>query len=158
QVFFEDELQPVRERLQKSEGADTRGSPAILHAAHNLTLQPHRIRHSRQQHEDRNQDLHHRGQKKCKCAIHRFLRATRLPSCSATQQRTDYRLRVTRFDSQSKLSIQQLATTLAAQLSSRVAEQLMFSPPSLPNRWVPSRHGSRLPSSTCSRSVPMFRR
>ena len=57
QILFEDKLHSVRQRLQQAKGADPRRSPAILDVAHNLALQPHRIRHRREQHEECDHDL-----------------------------------------------------------------------------------------------------
>jgi hypothetical protein len=43
QVFLEEELGAVDERLQQAEGADAAGSPAVLHAADDLALQQHGV-------------------------------------------------------------------------------------------------------------------
>ena len=47
QVFFEDEFDAVRQRLQQSERPHAAGSPAVLDAPHHLALQQHRIGHGR---------------------------------------------------------------------------------------------------------------
>ena len=49
QVFLEEELDAVGERLQQAEGADAGGSPAVLDAAENLALQQHRVGDRREQ-------------------------------------------------------------------------------------------------------------
>ena len=43
QVFLEEELDAVGERLQQAEGADARGSPAVLHAAEDFALEQHGV-------------------------------------------------------------------------------------------------------------------
>ena len=57
QVFFEDELDAVGQRLQQAERAHARGSPAVLDVAHHFALQPDGVGHRREQHEDREHDL-----------------------------------------------------------------------------------------------------
>ena len=51
QIFFEKKFDSVGQRLQQPERPHPRGSPAVLHVAHDLALQPNRIGHRRQQHE-----------------------------------------------------------------------------------------------------------
>ena len=43
-VFLEQELDAVGQRLQQAKWADPRGPPAILHVADDLALQPHGVR------------------------------------------------------------------------------------------------------------------
>src|SRR5580704_4951978 len=52
QIFFEDELDAVGERLQQAERSDARGTPAVLNVRRNLALQPDAISHRRQQDKD----------------------------------------------------------------------------------------------------------
>ena len=65
QVLFEDKLHSVRQRLQQAKRADPRGSPAILNVAHNLALQPHRVRDRRKQHAECDHDLNDGNENEC---------------------------------------------------------------------------------------------
>ena len=56
-VFLEEELDAVGERLQQAEGADARGSPAVLHAAEDFALQQHRVGDGRQRDDQHDGDL-----------------------------------------------------------------------------------------------------
>ncbi len=49
EVFLEEELDAVGERLQQAEGADAEGSPAVLDAAEDLALKQDRVGDRRQQ-------------------------------------------------------------------------------------------------------------
>ena len=62
QVFLEEELHAVGQRLQQPERADARGSPAVLDAADNLALQPDGVGHGGQQHDQRDHDLDQRDE------------------------------------------------------------------------------------------------
>ena len=53
EVFLEEELDAVGERLQQAEGADAGGSPAVLDAAEDLALQQHRVGDRRQGNDER---------------------------------------------------------------------------------------------------------
>ena len=80
QVFFEKKLHAIRQRLQQSERADARGSPAVLHVPDNFALQPDGIGHRRQQHEQRQHDLNERNDNEvadAQCSEYFFLR----PAC-----------------------------------------------------------------------------
>ena len=57
QIFFEDKLHSVCQRLQQAKRADPRGSPAILNMADNLALQPDRVRDGREQDAECDYDL-----------------------------------------------------------------------------------------------------
>ncbi len=61
QILFEKKLDSVRRRLQKPERPDPRGSPAVLHVADHLALQPNRVSHRGQQHEKDQRRLDHRN-------------------------------------------------------------------------------------------------
>ncbi len=64
EIFLEEELDAVGERLEKAEGADARGSPAVLHAAENLALKQNGVSHSRQRNDEYDDDLEDREQQK----------------------------------------------------------------------------------------------
>ena len=57
QVFFQDELDAVSQRLQQAEGADACGSPAVLYAGHQLALEQSGIGHARKHDEHDQHDL-----------------------------------------------------------------------------------------------------
>ena len=57
QVFLEEELDAVGERLQKAEGADAGGAPAILHATEDLALEQHGVGDGRQGDDEDHQQL-----------------------------------------------------------------------------------------------------
>ncbi len=65
QVFLEEELDAVGERLQQAEGADARGSPAVLHAAEDLALEQHGVGDRRQGDDEDDDDLEDAEQQKC---------------------------------------------------------------------------------------------
>ena len=65
EVFLEEELDAVGERLQQAEGADARGSPAVLHAAEDLALQQHGVGDRRQRDDEHDDDLEDAEQQKC---------------------------------------------------------------------------------------------
>ena len=65
QVFLEEELDAVGERLQQAEGADARGSPAVLDAAEDLALQQHRVGDRRQRDDEHDDDLEDAEQQEC---------------------------------------------------------------------------------------------
>jgi hypothetical protein len=48
QVFFQEELCAVDQRLQQAKRSNAAGSPPVLHVANYLALQQHRIGHTRQ--------------------------------------------------------------------------------------------------------------
>jgi len=62
QVFLEEELDAVGERLQQAEGADTRGSPAVLHATDELAFEQHRIGDRGERDDQHHDDLEDRQQ------------------------------------------------------------------------------------------------
>ncbi len=65
EVFLEEELDAVGERLHQAEGADAGGSPAVLDAAQDLALQQHRVGDRRQGNDDDDQDLEDAEQQEC---------------------------------------------------------------------------------------------
>ena len=65
EVFLEEELDAVGERLQQAEGADARGTPAVLHAAEDLALQQHRVGDGHQGDDEHDDDLEDAEQQKC---------------------------------------------------------------------------------------------
>ena len=56
-VFLEEELDAVGERLEEAEGADARGSPAVLHAAEDLALEQHGVGDGRERDDEHHSDL-----------------------------------------------------------------------------------------------------
>ena len=60
EVFLEEELDAVGERLQQAEGADAAGSPAVLHAAEDLALQQHGVGDRRERDDEHDGDLEDR--------------------------------------------------------------------------------------------------
>ena len=60
EVFFEQKLESVGRGLQQSKRADPRGSPAILHVAHDFALQPDRVGDRGEQHDQNDRRLDHR--------------------------------------------------------------------------------------------------
>ena len=65
EVFLEEELDAVGQRLQQAERADARGSPAILDAAQDLALEQHRVGDRRQRDDQDDHDLEDAEQQKC---------------------------------------------------------------------------------------------
>ena len=65
QVFLEEELDAVGERLQQAEGADAGGAPAVLHAAEDLALEQHRVGDRRQRDDEHDDDLEDAEQQEC---------------------------------------------------------------------------------------------
>ena len=57
QIFLEEELDAVSERLQQAEGADAAGSPAVLHAAEDLALKQHGVGDRGQREHEDDEDL-----------------------------------------------------------------------------------------------------
>ena len=65
QVFLEEELDAIGERLQQAEGADAGGSPAVLDAAEHLALEQHRVGDRRQRDDEHDGDLEDAEQQEC---------------------------------------------------------------------------------------------
>src|ERR1700682_2232019 len=61
EVFLEQELDPISQRLQQTERAHSGGSPPVLHVADNFALQPDGVSHCRQQHEECQHSLDERN-------------------------------------------------------------------------------------------------
>ncbi len=72
QIFLQQKLDSVGERLQQSEWTDARGSPAILHAAHDLALQPHGVGDDGEQNAESDGDLDYRDDQKSQSAHRRI--------------------------------------------------------------------------------------
>ena len=66
QVFFEQKLNTVCGRLQQAKWADPRRSPAILHVADDLALEPDGVGDGSQQDEQRDPGLDHGYDHECK--------------------------------------------------------------------------------------------
>ena len=64
EVFLEEGLGAVDERLQKAEGADAAGAPAILDAAHQLALEQHGVGDAQQHHHRDHGDFEQAPKKK----------------------------------------------------------------------------------------------
>ncbi len=62
EVFLEEELDAVGERLQQAEGADARRAPAVLHAAEQLALEQHRVGDRGEGDDEHDHDLEDREQ------------------------------------------------------------------------------------------------
>src|SRR5215468_8875477 len=62
QIFFKEKFHSVGGRLQQSEWAYTSWSPAVLHVADDLALQPNRVGNRSQQHEQDQHDLNERNE------------------------------------------------------------------------------------------------
>ncbi len=62
-VFLEEELEAVDEGLQQAEGADARGSPAVLKAAEDFALEQHRVGNGAERDAEYDRDLDDREQK-----------------------------------------------------------------------------------------------
>ena len=59
-VFFEDELDAICQRLQQTERPNAIGTPAVLHARNNLALHEHDVRHCCQQDKEQQRDFYNR--------------------------------------------------------------------------------------------------
>ena len=57
QVFLEEELDAVGERLQQAEGTGAAGSPAVLHAAEDLAFEQHGVGDGGQRDDEDHEDL-----------------------------------------------------------------------------------------------------
>ncbi len=65
QVFLQDELDAVGQRLQQSERAHARGSPAVLYAGHQLALQQRGVSHAGEKDEDYQRNLDDGSENEC---------------------------------------------------------------------------------------------
>ena len=65
QIFFEERLGAVDERLQKAEGANAAGSPAILDAADKLALEKHGVGDAHEHHHRDHGDFGKAPEKEC---------------------------------------------------------------------------------------------
>jgi hypothetical protein len=61
QIFLEQKFRAIRQGLQQAKWTHPRGTPTVLHVAHNLALQPHGVRHRRQQHNECQHSLDYRN-------------------------------------------------------------------------------------------------